>query len=362
MRAWMAMATATAMFVGVGVPGTDRVVPLPVYAAEQATDQAAKVLADMRKALGGSKVDTVKALSLEGPFRRDMGGRQVEGTLALTLQGPDRMHKSEENEFPGGMSVERIQVLAGESAWVDMQNRGGMGGGMQIMMRNGPPGAPQDPAEAEKRLAAQFRTEMQRWMFALLGAPNTAVTYAGVAESPDGKADTLEIKDARGQAVRLFVDQETHMPLMLTYSELRPRIMMRGGPGGGPGGRRGGGPGGPGGPGGAPQAGAAPAPGAGTPPPPPPAGGAPAAAPGEPGAGGERRRPTEEEIRQRMASMPPPAPSAVRMTFDEFDTFDGVKLPKHISIAVDGTPTEEWTIEKIKVNPSIKAELFQKRQ
>jgi hypothetical protein len=29
---------------------------------------------------------------------------------------------------------------------------------------------------------------------------------------------------------------------------------------------------------------------------------------------------------------------------------------------VDGTPTEEWTLEKIKVNPSIKAELFQKKQ
>lgn len=362
MRAWMAMATATAMFVGVGVPGTGRVVPLPVYAAEQATDQAAKVLADMRKALGGSKVDNVKALSLEGPFRRDMGGRQMEGTLALTLQGADHMYRSEENEFPGGMSVERIQVLAGESAWADMQNRGGMGGGMQIMMRNGPPGAPQDPAEAEKRMAGQFRGEMQRWMFALLGAPGTAVTYAGVAESPDGKADTLEIKDARGQAVRLFVDQETHMPLMLTYSELRPRIMMRGGPGGpgGPGGRRGGGPGGPGGPGGGGQPGAAPAPGAGAPP--PPAGGAQAGAAGAPGAGGERRRPTEEEIRQRMASMPPPTPSAMRMTFDEFGTFDGVKLPKHISISADGTPTEEWTIEKIKVNPAIKPELFQKKQ
>ena len=361
MRAWMAMATATAMFVGVGVPGTERVVPLPVYAAEQATDQAAKVLADMRKALGGSKVDNVKALSLEGPFRRDMGGRQMEGTLALTLQGADHMYKSEENEFPGGMSVERIQVLAGESAWADMQNRGGTGGGMQIMMRNGPPGAPQDPAEAEKRLAGQFRTEMQRWMFALLGAPGTAVTYAGVAESPDGKADTLEIKDGRGQAVRLFVDQETHMPLMLTYSELRPRIMMRGGPGG-PGGRRGGpgGPGGPAGPGGGQPgapAGAAPAPAAGAT---PPAAGAQAGAPGEPA--GERRRPTEEEIRQRMASMPPPTPSAMRMTFDEFATVDGVKLPKHVSIAVDGTPSEEWTIEKIKVNPAIKAELFQKKQ
>ena len=60
--------------------------------------------------------------------------------------------------------------------------------------------------------------------------------------------------------------------------------------------------------------------------------------------------------------MPPPAPSAMRMTFDEFTTVDGVTLPNRISIAVDGTPSEEWTIEKIKVNPSIKAELFQKKQ
>ncbi|MGE0816453.1 MAG: hypothetical protein AB7O93_24145 [Vicinamibacterales bacterium] len=350
MRAWMVMATA--MFVGVGVPGTGRVVPLPIYAAEQATGQAAQVLADMRKALGGAKVEQVKALSLEGPFRREMGQRQMEGTIVLTLQGPDRMHKSEENEFPGGMSVERIQVLAGESAWADVQNRGGMGGGMQIMMRNGPPGAASaDPAEMEKRLATQFKTEMQRWMLALLATPAGEVTYAGLAESPDGKADTLEMKDARGQTLRLFVDQETHMPLMLAYSEVRPRIMMMGGPGG-PGGRRGPGGRGPGGgaPGGAP--GAAPgagAPGAGAPP--PEAGAA-------PGPGG---RPSPEEMRRRMESMPPPAPSAVQMTFAEYATVDGVKLPKRINLSVDGTPTEEWTIEKIKVNPQIKPELFEKK-
>ena len=113
MKVWMAMATA--MLVGVGVPGSDRVVPLPVYAAEQAADQAAGVLTAMRQALGGAKVEQVKGLTLEGPFRREMGQRQVEGTIVLTLQGPDKMHKSEENEFPGGMSVERIQALTGES-------------------------------------------------------------------------------------------------------------------------------------------------------------------------------------------------------------------------------------------------------
>ncbi|MEZ5419692.1 MAG: hypothetical protein R2708_20430 [Vicinamibacterales bacterium] len=341
MRAWMVMATA--MLVGVGVPGSDRVVPLPVYAAEQAADQAAKVLADMRKALGGSKVEQAKAITLEGPFRRQMGDRQMEGTIALTLQGPDRMHKSEDNEFPGGMSVERIQVLAGDSAWTDVQNRGGMGGGMQIVMRNGPPGSPNlDPAEMEKRLATQFRAEMQRWMLTLLATPAGEVTYVGVAESPDGKADTLEMKDARGQTLRLFVDQETHLPLMLAYSEVRPRMMMMGGPGGrrGPGGRGpGGGPGGP----------------------PPAAGGAPGGQPGAPG-GEPGQRPSPEEMRRRMESMPPPAPSAMQMTFAEYDSVDGVKLPRRVNVSVDGQPTEEWTIEKIKVNPSIKADLFEKKQ
>ena len=46
---------------------------------------------------------------------------------------------------------------------------------------------------------ARLTAEMQRWLFALLAAPSGEVTYAGVAESPDGKADTLEMKDARGQ-------------------------------------------------------------------------------------------------------------------------------------------------------------------
>ncbi|HUU33864.1 MAG TPA: hypothetical protein VMW48_07350 [Vicinamibacterales bacterium] len=349
MKAWMAMAAA--MFVGIGVPGLDHVVPLPIYAAEQAADQAAAVLAEMRKALGGAKVEQVKSLSIEGPFRRTMGQRQMEGSITLVLVGPDKMHRLEEMQV-GPATIERTQALNGETSWTDMQNRGGMGGGMQIMMREGPPGAPgaqaPNPAEAEKRRTTMFTAEMQRWMFALLGNPADDVSYAGVAESPDGKADMIEMTDARGQALRLFVDQETHLPLMLSYSEIRPRIMMQG-----PGGRRGG-PGGRGdGSGGAPEAGA---------------GGAPAPAPGVPGgepgagaAGGGRQRPSPEEMQRRMAALPPPKPSAMRMTFEEFAAVDGVKLPGRITLSADNTPIEEWTLEKIKVNPSVKADLFQKK-
>ena len=107
MKAWMAMATA--MLVGVGVPGTDRVVPLPVYAAEQAADQAAKVLADMRQALGGAKVEQVKGLTLEGPFRREMGQRQLEGTIVLTLvrRRPPARRLQTERVRPGDPAVHR---------------------------------------------------------------------------------------------------------------------------------------------------------------------------------------------------------------------------------------------------------------
>ena len=338
MKAWMA--AAATMLVGVGAPGFDRVVPLPVYAAEQAADQAAKVVTEMRKALGGAKLDQVKSLSVEGPFRRQMGQRDMEGTVTLVLVGPDKMHRVEEMQM-GPATVERTQALNGETSWTDLQNRGGMGGGMQIVMRDGPPGAPgADPAEAEKRRTTMFKTEMQRWMFALLGTASGEVTYAGVAESPDGKADMIEMKDARGQVLRLFVDQSTHLPLMLSYQEIRPRMMMQGGPG-----QRGGGPGGLGGPGG---------PGSGT-------GGGGGAGAGAGGAGGERQRPSPEEMQRRMAAMPPPTPSAMQMNFDEYSSVDGVKVPKHIRLSADGKPVEEWTFEKIKVNPAVKADLFDKK-
>src|SRR5690606_29095276 len=101
-----------------------------------AQDKAAEVVAEMRKALGGGALDTLRTLSLEGPFRRAMGPRDMTGTNALTIELPNRMYKSEEIEMPGGASVERIEVLNGDTAWDDVKRRGGMGGGnIQIMTR-----------------------------------------------------------------------------------------------------------------------------------------------------------------------------------------------------------------------------------
>ncbi|MGQ0737006.1 MAG: hypothetical protein ACT4QD_25580 [Acidobacteriota bacterium] len=303
-----------------------------------AQDKSAEVMAEMRKALGGDKLTQVKTLTLEGPFARDMGARQMAGTLVLTLQTPDRMHRSEDMEMPGGLSIERISALNGDKTWEDMQNRGGLGPGMQVVLRTGPPGQELNPEQLEQARLRRTRSEFNRYLLAFFGGGSLQPTHVAVAESPDGKADVLEIKNDAGQATRLFVDQQTHLPLMLQYSEVRPRMNVMGGPRGGGPGMRGGG--------GAVDGvvvGGGDRPGGG----------------GRPAAGGQR--PNPDEVRRRMESMPPPEPSLVSLYVGDFKKVDGVMLPHRLTQAVDGRTIEEWTIEKVKVNPSVKADLFDKK-
>ena len=246
----------------------------------------------------------------------------------------------------GGMSIERTSVLAGDTAWEDMQNRGGMGGGMQIVMRAGPPGQELNPEQLEQARLRRLRTEFNRYLLAFLGGAALQPTYVAVAEAPDGKADVLEVKNEPGRPCASSSISSTHMPLMLQYQEVRPRINMMGGPVAAPGGAPAG-----------PVAGMAPwwrRPGGAAPPPPPPLAAAVRPMP-------VVERPDPEEMRRRMEAMPPPAPSSVTLYLGDYKKVDGVMLPHRLTQAVDGKTVEEWTIEKVKVNPSVKADLFDKK-
>jgi hypothetical protein len=63
--------------------------------------------------------------------------------------------------------------------------------------------------------AAQYRLDLSRRIY----------TYAGDAEAPGGKADVLDVKGEKNFAARLFLDQKTHRPLMLTYLGRKPRVV-----------------------------------------------------------------------------------------------------------------------------------------
>ena len=131
------------------------------------------------------------------------------------------------------------------------------------------------------------------------------VTWIGIAESPDGKADVLEIKPAEGPATRVFLDASTHLPLMITWQGIAPQIVF---------GRRGG------------------------------RGGAP------PEAGGDQ----------------PPAPpraqqATLRMTLSDYKTVNGITLPHLVTRGVNDETNEEWTVSSYRINPSFKADTFTKK-
>jgi hypothetical protein len=315
------------------------------YAPLAAQDRVATVVAAARKALGGEdKLTGLKGLTAEGPFRRSMGGRDLEGTVTVTLARPDKMKRVEELQMGGmvgGPTIERTSVLAGATAWDDTQNRGGMGGGMQIVMRGpgdgpGPGGGPAPtPEQMNEARVRRMRVQLQRLSAALLADAGTPWVDAGVAESPEGKADILETKEETGRMLRLFIDQGTHLPLMVQYQDPKPMVMINGGPGRGPGG-----PGGPGAPAGAAGAGAGAARGPGGPPPLP-----------------------QEEVQRRVAEMQrnPPPLGTFAMHLSDYKRVDGIMLPHKIETSLDGEPNEEWTVEKYKVNPAIKADTWEKK-
>ena len=59
--------------------------------------------------------------------------------------------------------------------------------------------------------------------------------------------------------------------------------------------------------------------------------------------------------------MQPPAPSQMTLYLADFKKVDGIVLPHRLTQAADGKPVDEWTLEKVKVNPPVKADLFEKK-
>jgi hypothetical protein len=188
----------------------------PCVSAQDAAAQAQQLIAQARAALGGDKL---KSLSVIGNYRRTFGQMEMSGEVSYDLLLPDKMMKTETMSPAPSLEITRVETLNGDDVWEDQQQRGG--GGMMIF-RRGPGGLGADPEKARDMMRQGVRSDFARlvigWLLTTPSSFPVEYSFAGEAESPDGKADVLDVKGPGGFAIRLFLDQKTHRPLMLTYN------------------------------------------------------------------------------------------------------------------------------------------------
>ena len=292
-------------------------------AAAQDKDRAAEVISAARAAIGGGALDGMKTFSLQGRMSRNLGERQMSSDVEVLIEAPDKYVRIEDMTAPIARTM--TSGFNGETAIRPAAMSTGHGGAVMIVMGPGgaAPGAkmtPEQEAQLNATMLASQRAEISRLMLGWFAMPHpsldVAFTYAGEAESPDGKAHVIDVKSG-SFAARLFIDQATSLPLMLTYQAPKPRVMTMGGPrAGGPGpGRRG-----------AAQAG-----------------------------------PPAADVQRQLEAMQsePPVMVENRLYFSDWREVDGIRFPHVLQRAADGETVEEWEIARVRVNPKIDAKKFQ---
>ena len=339
------------------------------HAQAQADAKAAAVMANVRKALGGEqKIAGMKGLSLRADYRRELsagaggggtmtivmmgggsasGSQQTNGKIEIDLALPDKYLRSDIGSAAFGMT--RTEGFDATRPFLEVVPNSP---GMRIQTDN----PASDPARAKLALQ-RSQSDLARLFLGLTGGtqPGFTATYAygGQAESPDGKADIIDVTGPGDFKVRMYVDVETHLPLMLTYMEPEPRMVMRtmsrdGGRGGSatpvaaPGVASHGS--------GAAPAGGSPADG------PQSAGGRQSGTPAIAGLTPAEREELDKQMKEAEAT--PPKLVEYRLFFSDYRKVDGVSLPHRIARGLGAKTIEEWDITSYQVNPSFKADRF----
>jgi hypothetical protein len=313
----------------------------PVAFIAQEVGKAAEILAATRKAIGDKKLDGLKTFSLQSSLQRNVQSMQMGADVEILLDLPDKYLRSEVSSGGGGGMV----MFAGGGVTgfngdrpLQKVNGGNMPGGMMIRMGgptgfssgNGEKPTPEQLEQMNKTLVRSSQTEASRlmlgWFAMAHPSINAQYTFAGEAESPDGKAYVIDVKSADTFAARLFIDEQTHLPLMVTYQAAQPRMMTAGA--------------------GTRQV--------------TPMGGGGHTVTMTAGMSDEEKKKAQAEITKQIQEMQRQPPVMVDYTvfFDEWREADGVKFPFKMRRAMGSETTEEWTVSKIKVNPKIDPKRF----
>jgi hypothetical protein len=304
-----------------------------------------RVLSELRQALGGAeKLLSVKTLSAEGTITRSLpDGTARANAVEFAFELPDKYVKKDVVGIINGAAMSRTSGFNGDVLIEIMDAPPQLGGG-HVFVRPGtagpmPGGAPISSEQVQQARVAALQSskrEFTRLMLGMLGSGSQAYpvefSYAGLAESPDGKANVLEVRHTDGLVLKMFIDASSHLPLMLSWMDKEPLAMapMTITSGGGRGTVMTGGSGG---------------------------------TQTVRGSGGTM---SQEEIDRMMREQQERVKEAearrkvveYRMFYADYKAVDGIKLPMRIQRMIAGQPVDEIGLERIKINPKLDAKTF----
>jgi hypothetical protein len=204
--------------------------------------------------------------------------------------------------MPGMPGIPLATGLDGDEVWSGALP---VASGMNVVIRAAAPG----DASGQARLKDRILRESALFLVTMLaGANGTEYAWVGEAEAPEGRADVLQVTGRGGLDARLFVDQKTHRPLMLTFRDAPPRMMVR----------------------------------------------------RQMGPGGGHGRPDGSTPPEALPTPPPPVEAALFLS--DWKRVGGVLLPHALNKTLEGKPYEEIVVSRYTVNdPKLTADKFRKK-
>ncbi|HEX4951425.1 MAG TPA: hypothetical protein VFZ34_32505 [Blastocatellia bacterium] len=170
--------------------------------------KAAQILQQARAAIGTeTQLKALKSLSVSITSRRTIGGINLERDLEYDILLPDKVRRRESRQ-----PFTTITVLQDENA-VTYSVPNPINAGGDLLRENS--SAPQ----AQARRRADFARMLLGLLLTTPFSERVEYTYAGEHKEPDGTAEMIDVKGPEGFAARLYIEQQTHRFLALSYRD-----------------------------------------------------------------------------------------------------------------------------------------------
>jgi hypothetical protein len=356
------IATAAASIVPAQVPQPPPKPTAPAPApSPESLKKAELALAESRRALGGDKLAELKTLVASGRTRRIRGNNIVPIEFEISIELPDKYVRVD--EFPAedtdptsaGFNGDGLIQIPPPPAVP--AGRGAPGATPPVGAPPGatppgaaPPGAARpggvppgamppgampggrgpamDPRRARLTTLKQDYARLALGLFAASNAYPLTFSYAAIAEAPQGRADVLDAKGEGAFALRFFINTDTHLPVMVTWTTPPTNVIVTV-------------------PGQPPPSTVAP--GAVVVP------GPPAPPPNSPKE--EMDKYTKEVLALRAKAQATPVEH--RLYFADYRDVEGLKFPFRLRRAIGTETTEETTFDRFRVNARIDPRKFE---